>query len=174
MCVYSFIVFIITISGALFMISNKPKKAVIDVIPYDLPEPEKTALSDEITKKYKPVFYTSLVLLIVASLAVILDMTMFFYKIKITGNLVWTVRYILPALVGITSVILMVYASILGYITIEPDTEEGFRTRRYKTGGSKSSSIPDGALFRKSYVPGVALSVGSIGLLATVLRYRGL
>lgn len=173
MCVYSFIVLIITICGAGFMISNKSKKDVNDVLPYDLPESEKTSLSDEITKKYKPVFYTSLVLLIFASLAVILDITMF-YKYKITGNLVWIVRYILPALVGIASVILMVYASILGYIIIEPDTEEGFRTRRYKYGRSKSSSIPKGALFRKSYVPGVALTVGSIGFLATILRYRGL
>ena len=172
MCVYSFIVLIITICCAGFMISNKPKKDVNDVLPYDLPESEKTALSDEITKKYKPVFYTSLALLILASLTVILDIIMF-YKYKITGNLVWIIKYILPALVGIASVILIVYASILGYINIEPDTEEGFRTWKYKHGRSKSSSIPEGALFRKSYVPVVALSVGSIGFLATILRYRG-
>lgn len=152
------------------MVSNKPKADVANGIPNNLPEANKTKLANEITKKYKWVFNNCLALLILAILNVAVDVYVL-YTQKMTGKFMLLSNYILPGLLALVSISLLVFASILGYIDTEKGLEQ-FRSR-WRSRSGKSASIPEDALFKKSYVPGVALTVGSFGVLYSLLRFRG-
>jgi NADH:ubiquinone oxidoreductase subunit 6 (subunit J) len=171
MYILSLIVLIITISGAIFMVSNKPKSDVANGIPSNLPEANKIELANEITKKYKWVFNICVALLILAILTLVVNVYVI-YNQKMTGKFMWLNNYILPSLLALVSITLIILASILGYIDTEKGIEE-FKSRWRTRSKTKSVSIPESALFKKTYVPGTALTIGCVGLLFSFMRFYG-